>query len=968
MLFLWSFFLVRGQLSNAVHYSVNEGLPSANVYDMLEDSWGYMWFATENGVSRFNGYQFENFTTEDGLPTNSILRLYEDNQGRIWFLSYQGTISYFEKGTVKSDTINAYLESINISFFSDIYIDSTGTRWLSPFNGGLLKLAHQKPPEWIRKRDIGKDSIYLYLDIQRDGYILCYYNIDGKDTLAGKEFYFKDNTWVFPFRLTRTAYHRGFHRRDSGFIIYYDKQLISVKNDQIQFRKTFDQEIVTVSSDQENNLWIGEKFNGVYQYRGEDYEAPARHYLPGLTVSNVIQDREGNHWFSTTEDGVFFIPSLEVRVYDNSNSVLHNNTILSMDMDQQQFFVSTEGKEIYRGRISGNRLTSMERLAISDITVDNVYSILFSPPSTLYATANKQQDADYRFEPIVLNDLLIYPLRYGYHLKKISNGNIVMAHANGMRIIQDKEIIYQTPDDFNVRIFVTEESPGGGLWLGTLNGLMLYENDQFLAQFSEDDVLGSRISELIYDNGKLWIGSFDHGLAILTGDSLIYLDKKDGLLSRRIKCIFAENDSTIWIGTNRGLNRILIHNEPFRIKRIDCMDIWDGLPSNEVNDIHQSGKFLWLATDKGLAALDPDRIRFNQPPPPVYLNPIVLDDQTVIPVDEPVSLHHYQNNLSFDFHGVTFKNPTSTQYFYRLLGLSKQWSSTNNTSVRFHKLDPGKYTLELYALNRSGQRSETVTLPFRIQKHYTQTNLFVIAVILVVLMITAGIVLYFYNAQRARIKLQRGIYLSEQKAMLAQMNPHFIFNALNSIQDFILDSDEKNANAYLVLFSSLIRKVLEASNKNYISLSEEMEMVELYLQLEKFRFEGKFDYTIQVSKEVNPEHIMIPSMVLQPYLENAIWHGLVPKNREGLLEMSIQKNNSEGTVITIADNGIGREKAGWISQQRKQHTPMGMKNVQERIRLLNKLNRTNMTVRVIDLYGPEKQSAGTKVVLNIPEN
>jgi sensor histidine kinase YesM len=145
-------------------------------------------------------------------------------------------------------------------------------------------------------------------------------------------------------------------------------------------------------------------------------------------------------------------------------------------------------------------------------------------------------------------------------------------------------------------------------------------------------------------------------------------------------------------------------------------------------------------------------------------------------------------------------------------------------------------------------------------------------------------------------------------------------------------------------------------------------MVELYLQLEMFRFEGKFDYTIQVSKEVNPEQIMIPSMVLQPYLENAIWHGLVPKKKDGLLELTIQKSNSEGTLITISDNGIGREKAGLISRQRKQHTPMGMRNVQERIRLLNQLNRTRMTVSVIDLYGPEKEPAGTKVVLSIPEN
>jgi hypothetical protein len=936
---------------------------------MLEDSRGYMWFATENGVSRFNGYHFENFTTENGLPTNSILRLYEDQKGRMWFLSYQGTLSYYEEGTVKNEAANPNLESMNIPFFSDIYIDSTDVKWLSPFNGGLIKVpAAQKTPEWIKERDIEKDSIYLCLELKKEGYILCYFNILGEDTLAGKSYYFRNNTWVFPFLLTKTAYHRGFHRMDSGFVVYYDKHLIFVEHDRIQYKKRFEREVVTVRSDRENNIWVGEKFNGVFQYRGDLDKEPAGHYLPGLTVSNVIQDREGNHWFSTTENGVFFIPSLDVRVYDIKNTALGNNIVLAMHIVRDQLFASTEGKEIFRGRISGNLLNSMERLKYSDLTVDNVYSILFQPPNSLYVTANQIQNTSYLIEPLVQEDLVIYPLRYGYHLKKIRNGDIVMAHANGMRTIRGNSVVFESPEEYNTRIFVSEETPEGDLWLGTLNGLHLFRNNRFKELFENDEVLGSRISELKFYNNQLWVGSFDHGMAILTEDSLIYLDKKDGLSSRRIKCVYVENDTTVWVGTNRGLNRILINPDPFVINRIDGLDVWDGLPSNEINEIQKAGRFLWLATDNGIASFDPERLRFDRPPPKVYLNRMILEDETEIPLNEPASLNYNQNTMVFDFHGVTFRNPGSTKYFYRLLGLTKQWSSTNNTSVRFHQLDPGKYTLELYALNRSGQQSASISFPFQIRKHFTQTNLFMIGTGLVVLLIAAALILYFYNTQRARSKLQRKIYLSEQKAMLAQMNPHFIFNALNSIQDFILDSDEKNANAYLVLFSSLIRKVLEVSSKNFISLSEELEMVELYLQLEKFRFEGKFDYRVQVSNGINPERIMIPSMVLQPFLENAIWHGLVPKNKDGFLELNIERDNSAGTSISITDNGIGRERAGRISRKRKQHTPMGMRNVEERIRLLNRLNRTHMNVKIIDLFGPREEPAGTKVVFTIPEN
>ncbi len=206
------------------------------------------------------------------------------------------------------------------------------------------------------------------------------------------------------------------------------------------------------------------------------------------------------------------------------------------------------------------------------------------------------------------------------------------------------------------------------------------------------------------------------------------------------------------------------------------------------------------------------------------------------------------------------------------------------------------------------------------------------------------------NDIKRREKLKQQVILAEQTALRAQMNPHFIFNALNSIQDFILHHDDKNANIFLTNFSTLIRKILETSKNNTVSLKEEIETIRIYLDIEKLRFEGKFKYIITIDKSVNLEETFIPPMLLQTYIENAIWHGLIPNNTEGLLEINFILLNEKILSVSIEDNGIGREKASEIAKLRKHHKSMGMKNAAERIDLINKSKHKNTSIHVVDLY------------------
>jgi len=217
-----------------------------------------------------------------------------------------------------------------------------------------------------------------------------------------------------------------------------------------------------------------------------------------------------------------------------------------------------------------------------------------------------------------------------------------------------------------------------------------------------------------------------------------------------------------------------------------------------------------------------------------------------------------------------------------------------------------------------------------------------------------------------RLNHRRKLIVAEQKALRAQMNPHFIFNALNSIQGVIIEQDEVAARRYLNRFSQLMRSILENSKKTEISLREELSSIDLYLELEKLRFSNRFEYNIDIANEINIDMVKIPPMLIQPLLENAILHGIMPSKSKGRLYLEFSVKDSNLLKIIIKDNGIGRLKAGEINKRRHKHVSTGMKNIQERISLIRKTHRGNIQMRIIDLTDENEIGNGTQVEIILP--
>ena len=309
-----------------------------------------------------------------------------------------------------------------------------------------------------------------------------------------------------------------------------------------------------------------------------------------------------------------------------------------------------------------------------------------------------------------------------------------------------------------------------------------------------------------------------------------------------------------------------------------------------------------------------------------------------------------------------------------LEGYDKNWSpETKETFARYSNLSPGKYSFKVISCNNEGLwNKEPASFSFSISPPVWKTWWFIaltgisaLGLIVITLRLRADAI-----RRKESEKLSREIQLAnnELKALRAQMDPHFIFNSLSSIQSFIMSKDEESALRYLSKFAKLMRMILSNSEKSSVTVREEIDSLKLYLELESLRFDNKFEYEISIDSKVETDFQKIPSMLIQPYVENAIIHGLVPKNSgKGKIQIEIMQTDAYITC-TITDNGIGRKKSAELRTKTSEplHESMGMKITSERLEVLNRMSKSNLSVNIIDMEDENHNSLGTKVEIFIP--
>lgn len=935
-----------------IHYDTKDGLAGSTVYDICQDKDGFIWFATETGLSRFDGKTFKNYTVNDGLPDNEILRVFADSRGRVWIMPFKKSICYYYQNKLYTSENNDLIKKIK---------PESSIIQISEDEDQNIILGDERKLILIRNDN---NVIDLY-GPQKTGNLKPV-AVSVTKNIWGKGFFVRLNDSLFDYKNNSFAFDR------IEKIVYDNKAvpLIEYKNGRKYWLKLPYAYITYFHPDNSLRTYINTD-NGCL-LADTIKKAIIAHYLPGEKISRSIEDDENNLWFSTLGNGVYKLASKEVRTFNfNKQKQTENTEVYSLSKNKNKLICGLGfGTTVIlnKGKLfkSLNFNSKSQNFNSSTLTAKNPRqnNRLFCSKTLTSGVSLLGFDSYLvKLENDIPSFKSIYPIKT---IEEINKDFIIVGtsgYAFKIRV-RDLQITDTIWSGRCTKVFYS----AGKYYIGTLNGL--YEiNDKKESKYPGYlyPSLKGRITDIkLGDDQILYVATADNGLTLYKDNKVIALiTEKNGLSSNICRTLFLSKDYLL-IGTNKGINKLNIHQINSTILKYTTSD---GLPSDIINALYAEEDTIWVGTPAGLTFFNEKNISNNNLCRTVLLSVKVSGENQAFNSD--LQLPYSDNNIEFEYAGISFKSGGDIEYHYKLEGLDSKWNSTRQNSLTYESLPYGDYKFLLYTVNKFGLKSNIININFRVYKPIWKNPWLYGILFFAAILITVWIVnrrnkrTQFIRHEQHKTELQ--FITLEQQALQAQMNPHFIFNCLNSIQQYILINDKEKANEFLTGFASLVRQTLENSNKRHILLSDEIDYLNKYLQMEKMRFANNFNYTITIGDNIDINSIEIPSLLLQPFVENCLRHGIRYKE-DGTGMVNISFLLKEKTLVCrIKDNGVGRRKANeYKSRQHIEYQSRGMKLTEKRMELINKMNNLPITIEIFDLQNEEGEDSGTEVKVNIP--
>lgn len=949
------------------NYTTKEGLPSNEVYCLHQDSKGYIWMGTDRGLVRYDGYEFKTYTTLDGLTDNIILGLNEDNQGNLWYtglnnvqLGYIDPQMNFHRYTYYEELFESLskIQHPNI-YFNELYIEDS-ILYLVNSKMGYVKL-NPSGIEKIAIKDINMDSkidTHLFSNgktkfIYSDP---CYSNIQAIHNRI-----LSQDSVIFEYRKSLCVdVEPTWVQSEFNEFIYdgYDvitKDSLGTRHVQVDFKCMAytipgGKYIFSVKNKGASKVYIS---NSPYVF--DDKSS----LLEDVVVSDVLKDKNGRIWVSTVKNGVFYFPDLTSRRINRDFQV---EAIIPFK--DKLFFKVNDEETCYNFNYGSKEVKKeFEYLSYSSFENTVKYFNFFGKVRVIDSSRVELNAFASRTFRVKGGQFLSDSLYYLYspnNFLEVNHGKV----NNQYRYIRNKNKGRFDYPQIQVVYCIKEKD----CYLGTQDGFYHYNGEELQHL---DFERGKSIRDLQYNAQiKAWVYAIlGEGLTIRYNDGRIKrITKEDGLASNFINQSFIDSLGHLWLATNRGVSVCQFQNDQIQVETI--FNSSKLLNSPNILQIYVRDSILYLGTDAGFNVIDLKSIEENNN----SFSPLYLENTHVegLEDNQPLNqLKYDQNDITFYFSALSYNQFGDIQYRYRLNGLSDQWIYTKERKAIFIGLSPGEYRFELEANNEFGDWISLEELPtFTIAKPYWKSVWFQLLILTTVALI---ILYYTSNLRREKGLLEDKQVLSDelnesrQMALSSQLNPHFVFNALNSIQNFILTKRTELSSDYLSMFSKLMRFVFENSKKLYVPLSDEMEALRLYLELEQVRHNHMFKYKIE-SIDLDAEQIFIPSLMVQPLIENAIWHGLLHKKEDDRLLEVLFYAQGEFLCIHVKDNGVGRGQSKPRPKFIKKQKSSGVELTQQRLDLLSQSTGLSTSFEVVDLVDDDHNPKGTLVKIAIPLN
>lgn len=956
------------------NYSVDEGLAQSQVRSLFQDSRGDLWIGTVGGVSRFDGITFENFNSSSGLIQNQVNAILETAEGDI-ILGSQGGITVFNgRDFTNHQFENTYAMTNEIIASGDSLIIATSkglfsfngnriTPVISPLNAENSNIKTIKPVNHGVLLLTGK-GLYLW---QQDSFEELFNAEAIALQLNQPDCEFMDVALTSKNEIYITTSRRGLlHIHEKTITVISEEDgLASTVCSRISLDKNEQPLISTIKGFSHLKSFETVSFN---QLNGLEFE----------DVRVVIEDRNGTLWAGTNGGGLFKFAGYAITYFDK-DAGLSSDAIMNIGR-------MPTGEMLYCTYDAGACLAGAQEwiyFSESDLTNSRVWTHTTDSGGVTYLGTSGGIDVlenNVITRQITTEDGLSY--RKITSLYTDSKNQVWIGTSRGIDKLSNGEIT-NFPNFNGSRIRDILETKSGELYFCSRQGVWKKEGESFILEpFSEQlkTPLVYCIEEL---NDQLVIGTTE-GLFLANDSLLEKINISDNFSANVINFLHKDHLENLWVGTNFGLYRL---DQNLEVTPFTKQDGLTNLETN-LNSVYSDEKALWFGTSTALHRIDFTELnkKYAQDPPEVKLNELKLNlehtDWTQFttsfmkasPVPNSPKLGHKNNNFQFIFSTNTLDEPEKIVYQYMLEGYDNNWLPVTQSNVATYTNLPFQtFNFKVRAKRSSQAWGDPFVYALVVKPPFWRTWWFILFSFLLISFIAYSIFQYrrknlITQLEKEKFELKSKMLSLEQQSLNSSMNRHFIFNALNSIQYYINRQDRLAANKYLSSFAKLIRKNLDSSQVNFTSLSDELERLELYLEIENMRFKDKFEYHISVSDAIDAEATQIPSMLLQPYLENSIWHGILPQEKKGIINLDISKNPIGQMEIRIKDNGIGINTSQALKNGKANHISKGMKITNGRIQLLQ-----NLTHQKVILIGPFElkneagEVEGTQVTIKLPQ-
>ncbi len=997
------------------YYGFRDGLDNILIYSMRQDSRGFLWLGTKEGLNRFDGFQFKKYFSEKNNPNslshNKVFDILEYQPGLLLFATGSGlSVLNTKTGQFENEKIKfPALKSRSGTSVSSMFQDREGKIWINHsgeidvFDKDLNYLFRFTDLEWAQSLKgviIRYESWYmdergrLWLPTDASGLQIIDFDAQkiygpnyNPDDLPYLKYNYlrsflldeKNNTlWLAPWGdglvrfdlLTGKIAHEYFNLRDQGERIsintllqtFHGTILFTVNETCYEMdQHTMAYHQVFMSNAQHENVLDGKtiRINGNAMVRSDDHQ----YWIGGIGLFQLTDSKFDKDLVILHSGESELCSDLLISTTGIIYSIYDNGWLVAVDKNDKNFkhfnvpllpYASlTKLCEIDTGRLW---IGSTKGILAFESASGTFHQISFLPSELMTANIN-----------VLYKDnegIIWIGTREPFHLYQYN------PEAGKTTQVPQELLIQYSQFGKNSRISSMAEDNHGRIWMVSAlgGGILSYEkNADRWTSFPE----GTRNHNFLVnkgivsiqpdDDGNLWLSTvFGDGLVCYhyATDSIILYTREQGLLSDYVQTITADQSNNLWLSSEYGVTQfsknvnhvvsnILFESEQYASESFKA--VLNRFNNQLVLGTHDREIFIPTLSDgKKVPDLNPllDRISVN-------------NQEQFVNLDHPVlHLDHTQKNISIDFTAIHYTNAGKLRFAYQLMGADVDWKYTSvNRSAQYAALSPGSYIFNLKVADESGNwGAEHEMLSFTIVPPFWKSSWFIFCVSASAMCLLFWMVRKRIRTIRHEAGLKQKIAETEMMALRAQMNPHFIFNCINSIDSLIQGNDKYQATIYLNKFAKLIRGILDSSKQNTVTLAKDLDTLKLYIELEQFRTDHKFKSEIKADPALLQDDYKVPPLIIQPYVENAILHGL--RNRtdnDGQLSISLNRVNGHIQYI-IEDNGVGRMQTqnGHLNDK----VSYGMQMSSDRVKLFN--HEEKASVEISDLTDKGMPS-GTRV-------